>query len=260
VARQAAAECITTHTRKRRSFGNCRLVRMTQESRSPPIETLSLDAGGVLVFPNWERVSRTLARHGVHVPAESLRRAEPAAKFSIDESRQISTSSDAQRGGLYMDRVLDGAGVPPGRGRDAALVELYDYHAEYNLWEYVPPDIVPALERLRARGLKLAVASNANGVIHRSFERTGLTRYFDAICDSCLEGVEKPDPRFFRLVVDRAGGRRETTLHVGDLYHVDVVGARSAGLQAMLLDPHGLYAGFDVDCVRSLGELVERMS
>ena len=152
-----------------------------------------------------------------------------------------------------MDRVLDGAGVPPGRGRDAALVELYDYHAEHNLWEYVPPDILPALERLRALGLKLAVASNANGVIHRSFERTGLTRYFDAICDSCLEGVEKPDPRFFGLVVDRAGGRRETTLHVGDLYHVDVVGARSAGLRAMLLNPDGLYAGFDVDCVRSLG-------
>jgi putative hydrolase of the HAD superfamily len=63
------------------------------------------------------------------------------------------------------------------------------------------------------------------------------------ICDSHVEGVEKPDRRFFEILVSRAGGRPETTLHVGDLYHVDVLGARGAGLQSMLLDPHDLYAG-----------------
>jgi len=30
-----------------------------------PIQTVFLDAGGVLVNPNWSRVSDTLARHGV---------------------------------------------------------------------------------------------------------------------------------------------------------------------------------------------------
>jgi hypothetical protein len=42
---------------------------------------------------------------------------------------------------------------------------------------------------------------------------------------------------------------------VGDLYHVDVAGARSAGLQAMLFDPHDLYVGYDVQRVKSLGDL-----
>ena len=87
------------------------------------------------------------------------------------------------------------------------------------------------------------------------FERSGLRRYFSVICDSQVEGVEKPDRRFFEILVARAGGRPETTLHVGDLFHVDVVGARSAGLQAMLLDPHDLYAGYDVTRVKSLSEL-----
>ena len=112
------------------------------------------------------------------------------------------------------------------------------YHTEHNLWEDVPPDVFPALERLRRLGVTLAVASNANGALHRAFDRLGLTPHFHAICDSCVEGAEKPDPRFFEIVLQRSGGRPETTLHVGDLYHVDVVGAQRAGLRAALMDPH----------------------
>ena len=44
-------------------------------------------------------------------------------------------------------------------------------------------------------------------------------------------------------------------MHVGDLYHVDVAGARAAGLQAMLLDPHDLYDAYDVERVKTLDEL-----
>jgi HAD superfamily hydrolase (TIGR01509 family) len=223
---------------------------------SAPLETLFLDAGGVLVFPNWARVSDTMRRHGIRVSAETLQQAEPAVKFAIDEAHRVAGSTDAQRGGLYMEGVLDAAGVPRSPERQAALADLYAYHAEYNLWEHVPPDVIPALGALRARGLKLAIVSNANGVVHRSFERGGLTGYFDAICDSCVEGIEKPDPRFFDIVLARSRSRAVTTLHVGDLYHVDVVGARRAGLRAMLLDPHDLYGAYDVDRVRSLAELV----
>ena len=44
-------------------------------------------------------------------------------------------------------------------------------------------------------------------------------------------------------------------MHVGDLYHVDVAGARSAGLRAVLLDPHDLYGSYDVERVGSLDEV-----
>ena len=225
-----------------------------------PVHTVFLDAGGVLVFPNWRRVSDTLARHGIRVSGDALRDAEPPVKFSIDQAHRVAETSDAQRGGEYMEGVLAAAGVPPSAARGAALGELYAYHAEHNLWEHVPPEVAPALERLHAGGLTLAVVSNANGVVHRALERGGLAHFFAAICDSCVEGVEKPHPRFFEIVLERAQARASTTLHVGDLYHVDVVGARRAGLQAMLLDPHGLYAGYDVERVRSLGELADRLT
>ncbi|HVZ24088.1 MAG TPA: HAD-IA family hydrolase [Vicinamibacterales bacterium] len=215
-----------------------------------------LDAGSVLVFPNWDRVSALFARHGIDVPADALRAAEPAAKFAIDTAATIATSTDADRGSRYFHLVLEGAGVPASAARDAALADVYAYHTEHNLWEHVPEDVVPALEALRARGVTLAVASNANGVLQRMFDRVGLTPYFHAVCDSCVEGVEKPDPSFFRIVLERCGGTPESALHVGDLYHVDVAGARAAGLRAVLLDPHGLYADRDVERIRSLADLL----
>ena len=36
------------------------------------IDTVFLDAGGVLVFPNWARVADALARHGVRTSGEAL--------------------------------------------------------------------------------------------------------------------------------------------------------------------------------------------
>jgi hypothetical protein len=36
------------------------------------LETLFLDAGGVLIYPNWWRVSEALAAQGVTLPAAAL--------------------------------------------------------------------------------------------------------------------------------------------------------------------------------------------
>ena len=224
------------------------------------IKLLSLDAGGVLVFPNFERISDTFARHGFSVSPEALRAADPHGRFAVDTEERVAVLNDADRGSMYFRIMFERAGVPAGAPIDRALHELWSYHSEHNLWEHVPPDVIPALERLAATGLPLAIGSNANGIIHRVFERSGLRRYFSVICDSQVEGVEKPDRRFFEILVERAGGRPETTLHVGDLYHVDVVGARNAGLQTMLLDPHDLYAGYDVQRVKSLDQLITSLT
>ena len=224
------------------------------------IQTVFLDAGGVLIHPNWQRVSDTFSRHGITVSAAALRDAEPEVKFGIDTAYGVSTTKDADRGSGLFNGILDRVGVAPDARREAALSELYAYHMEHNLWEDVDPEAPATLDRLRARGLKLAIVSNANGVVQRAFERVGLHGYFDVIGDSHIEGVEKPDPRFFQIVLERTGGRPETTIHVGDLYHVDVVGARRAGVRPLLLDPHGLYEAFDVDRIDRLSELPNHLS
>jgi len=223
------------------------------------VETVFLDAGGVLVYPNWQRVAETFTRHGLPVEASVLRAAEPPAKLLMDESAKQTDSADAPRMLDFFGTVLDRAGVPRGDARDAAMADVRAYHASHNIWEHLPEHVAPALEALRRTGVKMVVASNANGVLHRCFERVGLTPYFDLICDSFIEGVEKPDPRFFQRLLDKSDSRPETTVHVGDLFHVDVVGAQRAGLRAILLDEHDLYTHVRVERIHSLADLVARL-
>jgi HAD superfamily hydrolase (TIGR01509 family) len=212
------------------------------------IETVFLDAGGVLVHPNFDRVAATLASHGVTTTGADLRAVEPLAKRDLEDPSFIKSSDDDARGLVYFATVLSRAGIPvDDRVRDA-LAELRAYHAARNLWETVPDDVIPFLERIRARGLRRVVVSNANGTLHDHFDRLGLTRYFDAVFDSHVEKVEKPDPRFFDIALERSDSRRESTVHVGDFYEIDVVGARRARLEAILLDPAGV--NLDRDCVR----------
>jgi putative hydrolase of the HAD superfamily len=221
------------------------------------IETLFLDAGGVLVFPNWTRVSDALARRGVEVDPRALAAAEPHVKRQIDIQRTIATTDDDRRDWAYFDLILERLGIQPSAQTAAAVRELYRYHQRMNLWECVPDGVEAALEDLRTLGLRLVVVSNANGRLTAVFERLGLAKYFDCLIDSFVEGVEKPDPRLFEIALARSGARADSTLHVGDLYHVDVVGARAAGLSAVLYDTADLYPECDCPRVRSLAELVQ---
>lgn len=221
--------------------------------------TACLDAGGVLVCPNWDRAASVLGRHGVMVDPAALAAAEPVVKRQLDVAPTVRTTNDEQRGFLYFDLILARAGVPRSVDTDAALAELKRFHDVDNAWDHVPEDVVPALERLRSAGLRIIVVSNTNGTLRRLFGRVGLVPLIDGLVDSTEEGVEKPDPRLFRVGLDRFGGDPGSTIHCGDLYEIDVVGARAAGLPAVLLDRTGIY--HDVDCprVRSLAEYAKRL-
>lgn len=225
---------------------------------SPAIETVFLDAGGVLCHPSWTRVAGALARHGASVTAASLAAAEQKATRDIDNATTIGTTDDRSRGWLYFNLVLQHAGVEQNAGTDAALAELREYHRQDNLWEHVEPDVAPALAALRGRGLQLVVVSNANGRLRHLFDRVDLTKWFDYVLDSHEWGVEKPDPRLFHLALDQSRADPAKTVHVGDLYHVDVMGARQAGLrEGVLFDMANLYDGVDCPRVGSLAALVE---
>lgn len=223
------------------------------------IDTVFLDAGGVLCHPSWTRVAGALARHGASsATATALAAAEQKATRDIDNASTIGATDDRARGWLYFNLVLHHAGIEQNAGTDAALAELREYHRTDNLWEHVEPDVIPALRALRDRGLKLVVVSNANGRLKHLFDRVDLTKWFDHVLDSHEWGVEKPDPRLFRLALEQSRADARRTVHVGDLYHVDVVGARNAGLrEGILLDLAGLYEGVDCPRINSLAALVE---
>src|SRR5262245_18358970 len=224
------------------------------------LETVFLDAGGVLLHPNWWRISGALAKRGVTVSPEALIAADPRAPRQLDDLKVISGTTDASRGWLFFDLVLEHAGNGRSDATAAALEELNVCHTASDLWEYVPDNVVPTLVALRERRLRLVVVSNANGTLRKHMDRLDLTKRFDVVFDSADEGVEKPDPRFFAISLERSGASKGTTIHVGDLYYVDVIGARNAGLRGVLVDEANLRPDADCPRVRSLDELVKRIA
>lgn len=225
------------------------------------LRTLSLDAGGVLVRPNWRRIARVLASHGVAVVAERLPAIELEVMREIDSLAYIRSTNDADRIEDFFRRVLERVGVlASSQPCGAAISELKRIHDAENLWEDVPEDVVPALERFKALGLKLVVLSNANGTVRSKLARLGLARWFEHVLDSGEEGIEKPDPRFFALGLQRAGAEPASTIHVGDVFNIDVVGARAAGIRAVLIDRGGLQGDRQCRIYADLGQLAEAVA
>ena len=110
------------------------------------------------------------------------------------------------------------------------------------------PQAREALELVRRAGLRAGVISNSNGSVRASLQALGLAPYLDFVLDSGEVGFEKPDPRIFELALARAGIAAAEAVHVGDLYSIDVRGARAGGLHAVLLDPGGHWG--ERDCPR----------
>ena len=107
-----------------------------------------------------------------------------------------------------------------------------------------------------AAGYRVGVVSNADGRVEALFDQVGLTPYVEFVIDSHVVGVAKPDPRIFRMGAERLRLPPEECLYVGDLYAVDVLGARAAGLRPLLLDPFERHADWDdVQRIRSVVEL-----
>jgi putative hydrolase of the HAD superfamily len=216
---------------------------------------LFFDAGNTLVYLNMALVSRVLARHGAELSAEALWRSEHRIRPSMDDPVLVGSTDDRSRWRMYFRRIWADGGLSETSVVEAALDELARIHETSNLWEVVPEEVRGLLDRAKGR-YRMAVVSNANGTVRAKLERVGLAGYFDAILDSHEEGIEKPDPRIFRRAMERLGARPEDSLYVGDFYHIDVVGARAAGMEAVLLDPAGAHADKPVRRIASIGELL----
>lgn len=216
-----------------------------------PISTLLLDAGGTLVMPNFRRIADEFAEDGAVVDVETLRRAEIELRRDYDRHDFVRQPGDGWSN--YCSQFARAAGLT--RVPTAAVERLRHYQDTHCLWEEVMDGVVPALERLRGT-FRLGIVSNASGTVRAAFERIGLAHFFETIVDSGVEGVEKPDPRIFRLALERMGESAERAAYVGDIYHVDVLGARAAGLRAVLLDPDGVHVEKQCERVRSLDDLL----
>ena len=121
---------------------------------------------------------------------------------------------------------------------DAELDRIFEgylrrYEEAWSLFE----DVEPTLRALQEEGVGLAVLSNGlDSQQAAKLQRVGLTGRVGPLFTAEGLGVAKPDPRAFSQVCEGLGLAPGRVLHVGDLYEVDVLAARRAGLAAVHLD------------------------
>jgi putative hydrolase of the HAD superfamily len=122
----------------------------------------------------------------------------------------------------------------------------------------VHSDAPAALERLLERGLRLAVVINWSDRLPALLDGLGLTRCFETVVVSAMVGHTKPEPEIFRAALRRLSVAPSQALHVGDDPLNDLVGARRAGLSALLIDREGRRPDAP-EVIRSLEELPGRL-
>jgi putative hydrolase of the HAD superfamily len=202
------------------------------------IRAIFFDAGNTLIHMDYTAIAAALAREGVPATADAVRRAEWRARIRLDASFQPGASTEhPSTGDRYLALVLDELGI-----RDPDTVAaLARWRRTYNLprglWTVAEPAAERALRVAKEAGLTTAVISNSNGTIAGILDTLGLAPHLDFVIDSFTVGVEKPDPRIFRLALERAGLLPTEAAYIGDLYSIDVLGARAVGLRAVLMDP-----------------------
>ena len=106
------------------------------------------------------------------------------------------------------------------------------------------------LSSLRQRGRGVYLLSNAQRLFTApELEALGLADCFDGICISSDEGFKKPDPRFFRCLLERFALEPGTCLMIGNDPICDGQGAKKVGIDSWCIrsgiSPRELTEGYD---------------
>lgn len=218
-------------------------------------DTIFFDVGNTLFFFNYDFLRDLLAeRFGVRVMTEELEEKHLAMKRSLAVDGLLGRLSQEELWWEAYRRWIVSLGAPEGDVR--AISEAIRNHPFRHLfWSRLEEGTTPMLDWFRERGFKLGIISNAEGQIRRLIEHVHLEDRFEAIVDSGEVGFSKPDERIFLHAVERLGAHPSRCIHVGDLFEVDVVGARAAGLTPVLVDREGFAEGLDCLRVRRAIEL-----
>jgi putative hydrolase of the HAD superfamily len=96
----------------------------------------------------------------------------------------------------------------------------------------VEPDVLAAIDALRARGLKLAVVTNSFAEDVAGWDGSPLRPYFDIMLCSSVIGLAKPNPEIYLLACRELRVSPGRALFIGDGADKELDGARSAGLNA----------------------------
>lgn len=141
----------------------------------------------------------------------------------------------------HLGRLLGAAftwlGLAVGVGDVEACARLFFQESTHGMAVY--DDARGLLASLRYRGYRTAVVTNAifpSALFAPKVNELGLAGYIDAFVSSADVGVAKPNPGPFLRALAELKVEAQDALFVGDMVATDIVGARAAGMRAVLLE------------------------
>jgi putative hydrolase of the HAD superfamily len=221
------------------------------------IRAVAFDAVGTLLHPNPPAAEVYAAlgrRYGSRLALDDIRsrfRAACAAQEQFDIECGLVTSEERElrRWQQIVAIVLDDVTDPL-----ACFAELYAHFAQPEAWRS-EPGTAQLLARLRGNGYALALASNYDHRLRRVVAGITDLAPITAVVISSEIGWRKPAAQFFAHIGASLRLPAHCVLHVGDDFANDFEGARDAGMQAVLFDPHRQRPGLGSDRINDLAEL-----
>jgi len=212
-----------------------------QKIDAQQIDAIFFDVGNTLFMPHpsmAEVCRHVLQQFGYSVTDEEMQKGLIAAdryyeeRYRSDDSFWANEKDASQLWvdmyGVFLKEVgIDGDRNLMGRA-------LYDYFGHGDRWRTFP-DVVPVFKRLKAEGYRLALISNWDARLAKLCFDMGLDRYLEAVISSAMVGLIKPDPHIFDVALERLGVAPDRSIHIGDHYYADVLGARSVGIHPVLI-------------------------
>jgi len=93
---------------------------------------------------------------------------------------------------------------------------------------------IPGLLEPMSRTYKLGIAANSGAAMLDRLAEASLLEYFSSRKPGAVVGMDKPDTRYFELLMNDLDARPEETAMVGDRIDCDMVPARMLGIKAVL--------------------------
>ncbi|MBA2487906.1 MAG: HAD-IA family hydrolase [Chloroflexi bacterium] len=209
-------------------------------SSLPRPEVVFLDLGDTLIraHPSWPAVYLSaFPRFGIQASeaelAEAIRRATSDGYWAFEGPFDATEEGSFKRMVDLDRRVLAELGhqdLP-----DELFRAIEDAFQQRSAW-HIFPDVIPALDRLRQEGVRLAVISNWVWGAPELLHDLELAGHFESLIVSARMGYQKPHRAIFDHAIDLMSVAPERAIHVGDSYRADVLGARAAGITPILID------------------------
>lgn len=138
------------------------------------------------------------------------------------------------------------------------------YTVSQDCWQ-PEPDALPVLQKLKDRGYRLGLISNAadDADVQVLIDKAGIRSFFDVILTSANERIRKPNPHIFYRALDNMNISPAQAAMVGDKLDADILGAQNAGIYSIWItkratppEDQSLYTAIRPDTIiQSLSDL-----